>query len=60
MQSDPDNWEAQLLELAQTTEGVADAVGDRTISDRLRVIADDVRTMAQRGCDLSESCCLLA
>ena len=49
MQRDPDNWEAQLLELAQTTDGVADTVGDRTISDRLRVIADDVRAMAQHS-----------
>ena len=48
MQTDPDDWEAQLLELAQTTERVADAVGDRMIADRLRAIADEVRSMAQR------------
>ena len=52
MQTDPDDWEAQLLELALTTEQVADAVGDRMITDRLRVIADGVRTMAQRSRDL--------
>ena len=49
MQTDPDDWGAQLLELAQTTERVADAIGDRTITDRLRAIADEVRTMAPVG-----------
>ena len=47
MQIDPDDWGAQLLELAQTTEQVADAIGDRMITDRLRVIADEMRTMAR-------------
>ena len=47
MQTDPDDWEAQMLELAETTERVADAVGDRTIADRLRGIAGEVRTMAR-------------
>ena len=60
MQTDQDDWEAQLLELAQTTEQVADAVGDRSIADRLRAIADEVRSMARHGPDLSETCCMLA
>jgi hypothetical protein len=60
VQTDPDDWEAQLLELALTTEQVADAVGDRMITDRLRAIADGVRTMAQHSRDLSETDSLLA
>ncbi len=60
MQTDPDDWEAQLLELAETTERVADAVGDRTITDRLRAIADEVRTMARHSRDPSETYCLSA
>jgi hypothetical protein len=47
VQAAPDDWEVQLLELAETTERVADAVGDRTIADRLRGIADEVRSMAR-------------
>ena len=36
LQTDPDDCEAHLLELARTTERVADAVGNSTIADRLR------------------------
>jgi hypothetical protein len=60
VQTDPDNWEAQLLELAQTTERVADAVGNRTIADRLRAIADEVRTLAESNRNLSKTCRLPA
>jgi hypothetical protein len=60
VQTNQDDWEAQLLELAQTTERVADAVGNRSIADRLRAIADEVRSMAQHSQDLSETCCMLA
>jgi hypothetical protein len=60
VQTNQDDWEAQLLELAQTTERVADAVGIRMIADRLRAIADEVRSMAQQSQDLSETCCMLA
>jgi hypothetical protein len=47
VRTDPNDWGPQLLELAQATERVADAIGDRTITDRLRAIADEVRTMAR-------------
>jgi hypothetical protein len=47
VQTDTDDWEAQMLELAVTTERVADTVGDRTIADRLRGIAGEVRAMAR-------------
>jgi hypothetical protein len=47
VQTDPDDWKVQMLELAETTERVADAVGDRAITDLLRGIADDVRSMAR-------------
>jgi hypothetical protein len=46
VQTNQDDWAAQILELAETTERVADAVGDRTTADRLRGIADELRTMA--------------
>ena len=60
LQTDPDDWEAHLLELARTTERVADAVGNSTIADRLRAIAKEVRAMAQGSRDLSETLSLLA
>jgi hypothetical protein len=60
VQTDQGDWEAQLLELAQTTERVADTVGNRMIADRLRAIADEVRAMAQSSRDLSATFCLLA
>jgi hypothetical protein len=60
VQTNQNDWEAQLLELAQSTERVADAVGNRMIADRLRAIAEEVRTMAQSSRDRSETYCLLA
>ena len=45
MQTDPDDWEAQLLELAQTTERVADAVGNRAIADRGPAAGDRRRSL---------------
>ena len=60
MQSNQGDWEAELLELAEATEQLADAVTDQAIADRLRVMAEELRSMVRHGSNLSGACCLPA
>ncbi len=39
--------DAELLQLAQATERVAEIIGDPSIAARLRKIADEVRALAR-------------
>jgi len=52
-----DDWEAELLELAETTEQLADAVTDPVIAARLRAMAEELRSMLGHGSSLSGACC---
>ena len=42
MRPNQDDWEAELLELAETTEQLADAVTDPVIAARLRAMAEEL------------------
>ena len=60
MQPNQGDWEAELLELAEATEQLADAVGDPVITARLRAMAEELRSMLRHGSSLSGACCLPA
>jgi predicted transcriptional regulator len=54
----PDEWEAELQELADATERVAQMIADPALASRLRAMAQEVRAMVQRGSHPSGACCL--
>jgi hypothetical protein len=60
VQPNQNDWEAELLDLAEATEQLADAVTDQSIALRLRAMAEELRSMAQHGSSLSGACCLPA
>ncbi|HET7883777.1 MAG TPA: hypothetical protein VFL55_23015 [Acetobacteraceae bacterium] len=60
MQANQDDWEAELLDLAEATDQLADAVTDQSIAARLRMMADELRSMLGHGSSLEGACCLPA
>ena len=60
VQSNQGDWEAELLDLAEVTEQLAEAVADPVIAARLRAMAEELRSMVRHGSNLSGACCLPA
>ena len=49
MQSDQDNADLEMLELATATDLAAEAIADAAVNARLREIAIELRDMAHRS-----------